>query len=242
MLESKSRGTSRTWPPSSLPHWGCEVDSQVRTHPAAAITLRLLAATPGGPELVGVDGRSGSGKTRLAAGLAENLRGHRKSVVVITMDDLYPGWDGLSASLPRLCAGVIKPLSRGCAGAYERYDWGTERFAETVDVPLADVVIIEGVGATAHPCRAALTTTVWVHASPLVRRERARRRTDQGDFAPHADRWAAQEDELFGADTYPKAPAGYDFVVDTDKETDERTDPEMVLRSQQHTVVSRADG
>lgn len=189
-----------------------------------------------GPQLVGVDGRSGSGKTRLAADVTENLRRQRASVVTISMDDLYPGWDGLSASLPRLCTGVIQPLSKKCAGAYERYDWNAGRFAETVNVPLADVVIIEGVGATAHACRSDLTTTIWVQASAWVRRDRAQRRTDQGNFAPHADRWAAQEDELFGADTYPQAPIGYDFVVDTDPDT------ETGLRCQQQTVVSRADG
>ncbi len=212
--------TRATLPPSRPPRWGCEVDSEASTHTAAAIAQRLLTTEPVGPQrvgphLVGVDGRSGSGKTQLAADLADHLRRQQVSVVVISMDDLYPGWDGLSASLPRLCEGVIEPLSHGRAGAYQRFDWDESRFTETVDVPVAEVVIIEGVGSTAHARRDDLRTTIWVHAPPSVRMDRAHRRTGQGDFAVYADRWAAQEEELFGMDTYPQAPSGYDIVVDT---------------------------
>ncbi len=174
-----------------------------------------MSATGSGPRLLGVDGRSGSGKTHLAADVADELRRNHASVVIVSMDDMYPGWEGLAASLPRLCEHVIAPLSRGRPAEYQRYDWGLGRFADTVQVPLADAVIIEGVGSTAHPSRSDLSTTVWVHAPPSVRMDRACRRTDQGDFAVYADRWSAQEEELFGVDAYPQAPFGYDFVVDT---------------------------
>ncbi|MGB3827473.1 MAG: hypothetical protein WA962_01740 [Ornithinimicrobium sp.] len=181
---------------------------------AQVITDHLMTTRLDVPRLLGVDGRSGSGKTHLAAAVADTLRQSSVSVTTVTMDDLYVGWEGLSASLPRLCEGIIDPLSTGRDGAYRRYDWEQGRLAEEVTVSATDVVIIEGVGATTHRCRSRFALTVWVQASPPRRLTQACARRGQGDFAAHAQAWSAQEDALFGSDTYPRAPAGYDFVVE----------------------------
>jgi uridine kinase len=59
----------------------------------AELAARLAQTEPrlGRTRLIGLDGRSGSGKTWLADRLARPL-----DAPVIHLDDLYPGWDGLA--------------------------------------------------------------------------------------------------------------------------------------------------
>lgn len=189
----------------------------MRTTSAESLAESLFAApaTPTTPRLLGLDGRSGSGKTQLARDVARHLQARQISVAVVSMDDLYAGWNGLMAALPLLCHAVIGPLQAGRLAAYRRYDWERGCRGERVHLPEATVVIIEGVGSTTHSCREAFALTVWVQAPRQLRWERACARLGQGDFAPYAATWAAQEDELFGPDHYPQAPPGFDTVIDT---------------------------
>ncbi len=183
--------------------------------PADHIVARVLAARGAKPTLVAIDGRSGSGKTQLAAAVAEKLKAGGALSCLISMDEIYPGWDGLEQSVHILPRDILKPLVSGSPAAYRRWDWDAEQPGDLVDVPDVDVVVIEGVGSTAHACRGDFSVTVWVHAPARQRLDRACARTGQGDYAPHAARWAAQEVVLFGPDTYPVAPCGYDLVHDT---------------------------
>ena len=160
--------------------------------------------------LVGIDGRSGSGKTDLAAALDERVRRSGCSSTLVHLDDLYRGWTGLSAALRPLCEEVLTPLSRGEEGAYTAWDWAGERLGRRVPVPATDVVIVEGVGSLVPGCAHLLDLRVWLEAPTQVRRERALRR-DGDVFAPHWEEWAAQEDALFPAGHRPAA----DVVVDT---------------------------
>ena len=88
-----------------------------------------------------IDGPAGSGKTTLAGAVAE-LAGDAR---LVHMDDLFEGWDGLpsvDAQLDRL----LRPLAEGRPGSFRRYDWDRARWAETVAVPPAPLVVLEGVG------------------------------------------------------------------------------------------------
>jgi len=67
--------------------------------------------------LVLVDGRSGSGKTHFATSLA-----HTRSATLISIDDVYPGWDGLDAGSWHIHHNVVVPLSRGKPARYQRWD------------------------------------------------------------------------------------------------------------------------
>lgn len=79
----------------------------------------LLAASPTRPILIALDGRCGSGKTTLAAQLAERFPGRR----TIHTDDYYlppaqrvPGWETLPCAnmdLKRLAAEVLTLPGRG---------------------------------------------------------------------------------------------------------------------------------
>lgn len=157
----------------------------------------LSSRTPrlGGGHLVCVDGPSGSGKTTLAAALESTL-GWR----VVHLDDLYEGWAGLSRGLEdRILEGILAPLTRGEPGAYRRFDWHRDAFAEehTVTPPAdGEALVLEGVGAGASPWADLISALVWVEADRDVRLRRGLDRDGEA-FAPHWEAWAAEEQRHF---------------------------------------------
>ena len=160
----------------------------------ASIVLSLLAERPptlGEGRLVCIDGPAGSGKTTLAAAVAAE----RPAARVVHMDDLYDGWDGL----PRLTAqldGLLRPLARGEAGSYRRYDWHAGRYAETVTVAPGPLLVLEGVGSGSRAHADLITVLAWVEAEPDLRLRRGLER-DGAALADRWRRWAADEDLLF---------------------------------------------
>lgn len=197
--------TTATWPP-----WRA-----IRVPPEpvdllAARTGRLLDASPRRPVLVGVDGRSGSGKTDLARELLTRLTADGTAARTVHLDDLYPGWDGLAAGLVVLCDEVLRPLRSGRPAVYRSWDWHAGRPGPVVTVPPGDVVVVEGVGALACSCARLLDLRVWLDAPVDVRRARALGRPDATPPTWWAS-WAAQEDALLARSGRPPA----DVVVDT---------------------------
>ncbi|MBP2706999.1 AAA family ATPase [Microbispora sp. RL4-1S] len=148
-------------------------------------------ARAGGTRVVAVEGRSGSGKSTLAAVLAAEL-----AVPVVAMDDLYEGWDGLLAGVRALTEQVLRPLARGRAARWRRYDWERGEYAEWHELPPGGVLVIEGVGSGARPARPYLGGLVWLEATDDVRMRRALAR-DGDRYAPHWSRWAAQEERYY---------------------------------------------
>ena len=169
-------------------------DPKVATPDAAAVVLALAEERPptlGDGRLVCVDGPAGSGKTTLAASVA----GRRPGARVVHMDDLYDGWDGL----PRLTAqltGLLRPLARGTAGSYRRYDWLAGRYAETVTVPPGPLLVLEGVGSGSRDHADLVTVLAWVEAPADLRLRRGLER-DGAAMADHWRRWAIDEQALF---------------------------------------------
>lgn len=157
----------------------------------------LEARSPrlGRSHLVCIDGPAGSGKTTTAAALEEALRGRGRSAAVVHLDDLYDGWDGLAGVGPDLRTWVLDPWSQGRAGRHPRYDWVAGRYAAEREVPVADVLVVEGVGA-GHPGYADLVTVlVWVEADRALGRARGIAR-DGPAVAAHWARWTEDEDRL----------------------------------------------
>ncbi|WP_325091714.1 AAA family ATPase, partial [Leucobacter sp. M11] len=129
-----------------------------------------------------IDGRAGSGKTTLAAALADAL-----GADVVHLDDLYPGWQGLAAA-----SAQVADLLR--EGRWQRYDWAAEALAEWHRLAPDRPIVIEGCGATTRDSAPLAALTIWVDAPEGLRRDRALRR-DGELFRPHWDAWAAQEAE-----------------------------------------------
>ena len=79
-----------------------------------------------------------------------------------------------------------------------------------MQLPAAEVVILEGCGSGARPVGDAVSTLVWVDADEAVRHARGLAR--DAAYEPFWERWAAQERELYAAD---RTAARADLVVDT---------------------------
>lgn len=165
-------------------------------------------ATLGDGRLVCVDGPAGSGKTTLAAEIAE-IAGTARGARVVHMDDLYDGWEGLPRVADQLPA-LISPMARGEAGRYRRYDWHAGGYAEEVLVEPAPLLVVEGVGSGARSVAALVTVLVWVCAPPGLRLERGLAR-DGAAMAPVWERWMRDEAEHLARE---QTEARADVVVD----------------------------
>ncbi|MDQ1060667.1 para-aminobenzoate synthetase [Arthrobacter globiformis] len=154
------------------------------------------------PVIIAIDGRSGAGKTTLAIELAATLRNHHK-VSLFHLEDIYPGWDGLSAGIERYVTTVLAPLSRGEAATWVSWDWKTHNDGDPRVTLPAEIVIVEGVGAAAAAARPLLDAVIWADAPDGERRTRALAR-DGETYEPFWDQWAGQEAELLAVDDIPQ--------------------------------------
>lgn len=160
-----------------------------------------------------VDGGSGAGKTTLAHAIRlalEDVRGH--GVQLVSLDDCYPGWDGLAEGSRMVVDDILRPDAPGWWG----FDWdaGTTTRWHPLD-PDADLVV-EGCGALTRESAGLASVSLWLDLDADLRKQRALAR-DGDRYAPFWDRWAAQEAEHW-ARNRPQDLA--DFVVDLNPEPD----------------------
>jgi uridine kinase len=155
--------------------------------------------------VIAIDGRSGSGKTSLAARLRSGLH-----APVVTLEDLYGGWDGLERGIDLLVSEVLEPLAAGLAARVPKYDWVAGAWATPWVLEPPEVLIVEGVGAGARRAAAYASLLIWVEAAESVRKQRALDR-DGPAFGPHWDMWAAQEDAILGRE---RTAERADIVID----------------------------
>ncbi len=172
---------------------------------AGVLAARVLAGPRrlGPVRLVSVDGPAGSGKTTAAGRLAAQVRARGATAAVLHLDDLYAGWRGLEGSLwPRLSAQVLEPLRRSVPGRYQRFDWPSDRFDDWVDVPVTDVLVLEGCGSARRAVDAVATMRVWVEAAPELRLRRGLERDGEAAL-PHWRTWMADEAAHFAREGTP---------------------------------------
>lgn len=153
-----------------------------------------------------IDGGSGSGKTTLASALAPAL-----AAQLVRLDDIYPGWDGLDAGSAAVHDDVLAPVSPG----WRRWDWATGTPAEWHALDASRPLVIEGSGCLSHANRSRASFGIWVELDAPTRKRRALARDGEA-YAPHWDRWAAQERD-FGGRELPWRVA--DVVLDDDDVT-----------------------
>lgn len=175
----------------------------------AALAARVLAAPPrlGSVRLVAVDGFAGSGKTTFAARLGDAL-----GAQVVHTDDLLEGWADIVSFWPRLEEWILAPLRCGRAGRYRRYDWERAEFAEWHDVPLAPVLILEGVTSARVAVRPELTFSIWIDAPKDVRTARGIARDGEA-MRPQWEAWQVAEEAHVKEDQTARA---VDLVIDGD--------------------------
>ena len=159
------------------------------------------------PMIIGIDGRSGSGKTRLSELLEQSLSAVGIGVRVLNLDSIYPGWDGLEEGT-KTWQEISRNLHKGKPASYREWDWHADAPGpeHTINPAQEIVIICEGVGAIAGTC----DVRIVVKAPNELRYRRAIDR-DGETYRPHWERWAAQEEALFAAysATYAQADIIY---------------------------------
>lgn len=169
--------------------------------------IRRLRPSCGPVRLVAVDGPAGAGKTTFANRLAAGL-----GCQVVHSDDFPVPWEeGPGAWFHALEAQVLEPLRNGLRGGFRRYDWVRGTYAEEVAVPVAPVLVVEGVGTARASVAELLAYVVWVEAGETVRLRRVLER-DGPELEPRWREWFKAEQAWFAADrTRERA----DLVVET---------------------------
>ena len=167
--------------------------------------VQAAAARAGRTRVVAIDGRSGAGKTLLASQLRTRL-----GAPVVSLEDLYGGWDGLEHGIDLLVSEVLVPFADERAAWVPRYDWITREWAEPVLLEPPELLIVEGAGAGARRAAAFESLVVWLEVASSVRKKRTLDR-DGDTFAPYWDMWAAQEDAMLARE---RTPERADVVID----------------------------
>lgn len=179
----------------------------VETTTAGALPdlVRERPPGPGGCRLVTVDGWSGSGKSVLAERLGLAL-----GAPVLSIEELYPGWDGLAAAIPLAREWIAEPLFHGRPARWWPWLWERdERSPDPRIQPCVPVVLLEGCGSGASALRPLTSTAIRVDCPPEERERRLHARPDWPGYAPHRARFLAQERRYFATAPEP------DLVVRT---------------------------
>ena len=170
---------------------------------------QALAPSCGATSVLAIDGRAGSGKSTLGERLAGVL-----DCPLVSMEWLYPGWDGLHGGIELLCTQVLTPLSQHQNAYIPQYDWHGGIWGETRLLQPPPLLILEGFGCGARAATPYLGDLVWLELDEALRRQRALSREADGEvFALNWTRWAAQENALLDEDDIPSRAS---LIINTD--------------------------
>lgn len=162
----------------------------------------LLAALR--PRLTGrawtllIGGGSGSGKTTLAGWLAPGLQSE-----VLSMEDLYPGWGGLTAAADLLATRILPGRAAGRVVGWRQWDWAAHAPGAPAFLRPGRPLIVEGSGSLTTASRPFATVTLLLQVDVAVAAVRAEAR----DPAARHGRLAAwRQDERRMAARLPMTP------------------------------------
>lgn len=165
------------------------------------LALDLADQTPS--PVILIDGKAGAGKSSFALELRNQIfRSSDAAPVLVLMDDLYPGWDGLRAGSNYLNQNILQGLRAGQTARWQLWDWeqgcrgrksepgnGWREFAG------GNLLIVEGCGAISRTSRDLSNLAIWIEAPAAERKARWHER-DAGKFDEYWGIWQAQEDEF----------------------------------------------
>ena len=171
---------------------------------AQDVTRRLLDLRQSKPSpVVLIDGRAGSGKSTFARLLQDQVfQETKQSPKVIHMDDLYPGWEGLTQGSLYLVENILKPIKLKGKAHWQRWDWANDKRGGSDpsngwrEFGGENMLIIEGCGSVTTQSAELADLTIWIKADRQTRRQRFEER-DRGIFSNFWLSWSAQEDEFF---------------------------------------------
>ncbi|WP_223207829.1 uridine kinase family protein [Actinopolyspora erythraea] len=182
---------------------------------AESLARRLRCRPPrlGPVRLVAVDGPSGAGKSTFARVLLSALVSAGTDAALLGTDD-FATWQEPVRWWPRLREGVLEPLRLGRPGRYRRTEWpgGVPVPGASLDVPVPELLLLEGVSAGRRSVARHLSGLVWMEPpSAAVRLERAVLR-DGESSRRELLRWQLFEGTWFRSDRTRRRA---DFVLRT---------------------------
>lgn len=145
---------------------------------ATRVLSELLSQQHSG--VIVIDGYSGAGKTSLAEELIHELG---EQAVVLSLEDLYQGWEGLAegsrraAELLELRAAV---LGQGNLVEYRRWDWHRGAYTDLVSLPADRHWIVEGSGSLTADTAHYASFAVWIDLPEQQRLSRLSARETEG--------------------------------------------------------------
>lgn len=153
------------------------------------MSLADRAAKAPRPRITLIDGRSGSGKTTYATALAA-----RTGAQLLSLDDVYPGWDGLEAGEAHVLQHVLRAIAEGRAPRWQSWNWVDAQPGTWHDLDPHRELIIEGCGAISPAARAIAHHAIWVELADDAERRRRAIARDGEALARNWTRWARQEE------------------------------------------------
>jgi hypothetical protein len=182
-----------------------EATSAERLEPSLLAQLVELIRGPARPVVL-IDGGSGSGKSSIADQLARALPAQ-----LVRLENVYPGWDGLEAASAAVHSDILASEDPG----WRSWDWTLSAPGQSHPIDPSRALIVEGSGSLSRKNRQLATFGIWLRLDEATRRSRALAR-DGDVYAPHWDRWAAQEARF----AQRELPADWaDVVVDVSNST-----------------------
>ena len=146
-----------------------------------------------------IDGRCAAGKTTLSERLQKEL-----GCAVIHLDDFFlpkgmvkDGFGNLEKD--RLIRQVLSPMSKGEQVRYQKFSCQSQRYTDTVTVPVGMSVIVEGSYSLLPEFRFAYTHSVFMDISADEQEKRIRKRNGDERWAVFQSRWIPDEEAYFAA-------------------------------------------
>jgi uridine kinase len=163
------------------------------------------------PSIVAIDGPAGAGKTTLANNLALAMSTTLR-VQVIHMDDLYNGWDkALGEELTKTLEHLTSEHLVGKPLVYSRFNWAANEFDEATTAPVADLLILEGVGSGQSAIREKLVALLWIDIEYNQGLARVLER-DGISLEIQMQQWLVQQEQHFRVEGTQNAA---DFILTT---------------------------
>jgi len=161
--------------------------------------------------IIAIDGPAGAGKTTLAKEIFLALS-PAMSVQIIHMDDLYDGWENaLTSELSKVLENLVGHHEAKTSAQIRRYNWATNSFGKSEELPVSDLLILEGVGSADLNIQDRLAALIWMEIDPLDGLIRVINR-DGSQVADQMQKWlTTQAQHFLQHSTREKA----DFILTT---------------------------
>ncbi len=146
--------------------------------------------------IIAIDGPAGAGKTTLAQELFLAFS-TKASVQIIHMDDLYDGWDNaLSKDLSKILQYLVSQHESKSRAKIQRYNWESSSFGESEELPVCDLLILEGVGCGNKELQDHFAALIWMEIDPAAGLKRVVNR-DGPQVQGQMEKWLGTQAEYF---------------------------------------------